>query len=51
MYVITRPLFPLFKKMKSVVTTGMIGKAMIATLDLPEIGPVIHPNDIRQLAE
>lgn len=48
-YVITRPLFPLFKKMKSVVTTTMVGKAMIATLDQPEFGPILHPKEIREL--
>lgn len=49
MYVISRPLFPLLKKMKSVVTTTMVGKAMIATLDLPETGPILHPKEIREL--
>lgn len=49
MYVILRPFFPLFRKMKSVVTTTMMGKAMIATLETPETGPILNPKEIRAL--
>ncbi|NVK03417.1 MAG: epimerase [Flavobacteriia bacterium] len=48
-YVVMRPFFPLLRRMKSVVTTSMLGKAMIATLEVPKVGPVINPKEIRAL--
>jgi len=35
-YIMTRPLFPLLKRMKSITTTSKLGKAMIQTLIAPK---------------
>ncbi|MCL3781926.1 NAD-dependent epimerase/dehydratase family protein [Prolixibacteraceae bacterium JC049] len=40
-YVITKPIFPLLKKMKSVTTSSQLGKAMIHVL--------FHPSELKHL--
>ncbi|CAG2533828.1 hypothetical protein MAR621_03874 [Maribacter dokdonensis] len=51
MYVITRPIFPLFRKMKSVTTTTRIGKAMINLIDYPQELKLLEGNDINTIAK
>lgn len=51
MYVITRPIFPLFRKMKSVTTTTRIGKAMINLIDHPQELKLLEGNDINTIAK
>lgn len=51
LYVLTRPIFPLLKKMKSVTTTQNIGKAMIALLEHPQHLKHLEGNDINRIAE
>ncbi|KAB2810177.1 NAD-dependent epimerase/dehydratase family protein [Phaeocystidibacter luteus] len=50
MYILFRPFFPLFRRMNSVVSTGMIGKAMIALVDGNRPSGIINPKDMRELA-
>jgi len=50
-YRIMRPLFPLFKKMKSVTTTSRIGSAMINGLKEPVPGvAILHNKQINAMA-
>ncbi len=49
-YVIMRPFFPLLKRMKSVVTTSMLGQAMIETLYANDLDPIVNPKQMRELA-
>lgn len=49
-YAITRPLFPLFKKMNSVTTTTKLGQAMINTLEAPKGKTILENSDINALA-
>lgn len=51
MYVITRPIFPLLKKIKSVTTTINIGKAMIYVSNHPQELKVLDGHQINQLAK
>lgn len=50
MYVLTRPIFPLLKRMKSVTTTIKIGKAMINLIDHPQALKLLEGNDINEVA-
>lgn len=49
-YAITRPLFPLFKRMNSVTTTTKLGQAMIKTLQAPKGKTILENSDINNLA-
>lgn len=51
MYVITRPLFPLFKRSKNVTTTTKIGQAMINTLSTNLKNKVLEPVEINEMAK
>jgi len=51
MYVLTRPIFPLFKRMKSVTTTINIGKAMINLIDHPQDLKLLEGHDINKVAD
>jgi hypothetical protein len=51
MYVITRPLFPLFKRSKNVTTTTKIGQAMINTLSTNLKNRVLEPVGINKMAK
>ncbi len=48
-YVIFQPLFFLFKKMKSVTTTTIIGQAMINTSETTKQFQVLEPVDINEM--
>lgn len=48
-YKITRPLFPLFKKSKSVTTTTGIGQAMINTLTTNSKNEILEPKAINEM--
>lgn len=50
-YTITRPLFPLFKRLKSVTTTTAIGKAMINSCFHPQESKRLEVAEINSLAE
>jgi uncharacterized protein YbjT (DUF2867 family) len=50
LYVITRPLFPLMKKMKSVTTSSNVGKAMINSVIFPQEIKILENRDINRLA-
>lgn len=50
-YAITKPLFPLLKKLKAVTTTTKLGQAMIHTLFTPTDKKVLENPDINVLAE
>lgn len=50
MYVLTRPIFPLFRKMKSVTSTINIGKAMINLIDHPHDLKFLEGADINEVA-
>lgn len=50
-YIITKPLFPLFRRMKNVTTTTNFGKAMINTLFFPQEEKIVHNPDINTLAK
>jgi len=51
-YVITRPLFPLLKRLKSITTTTRIGQAMINTMLLPQQQlRHLENSDINRMAE
>jgi nucleoside-diphosphate-sugar epimerase len=49
-YILTRPLFPFFRKMKNVTTTTSFGKAMINSLFHSKMGKILHNPDINKLA-
>lgn len=49
-YVITRPLFPLFRMMSNVTTTTLFGKGMVNTLFFPLSEKILHNADINRLA-
>ena len=51
LYVITRPLFPLMKRMKSVTTTTRIGRAMINLYDHPQSLKHLEGADINKVAD
>jgi nucleoside-diphosphate-sugar epimerase len=50
LYVITRPLFPLMKRMKSVTTTSRIGRAMINLYNHPQSLKHLEGADINMVA-
>jgi len=50
LYVITRPLFPLMKRMKSVTTTIKIGRAMINLYNYPQSLKHLEGGDINKVA-
>lgn len=50
MYAITRPLFPLFRKSKSVVTTTTIGLAMINSVSSRKKNEILEPPAINEMA-
>jgi nucleoside-diphosphate-sugar epimerase len=50
-YIITRPFFPLFRLMKNVTTTTLLGKAMVNTLFFPQEEKILHNPDINTLAK
>ncbi len=50
LYLITRPLFPLMKRMKSVTTTTRIGKAMINLYNKPQALKHLEGADINDVA-
>ncbi|GAL65090.1 NAD-dependent epimerase/dehydratase family protein [Algibacter lectus] len=50
LYVITRPLFPLMKRMKSVTTTSRIGRAMINLYNHPQSLKHLEGADINKIA-
>lgn len=50
-YIITKPLFPLFRKMKNITTTTLFGKAMVNTLFFPQENKILHNPDINKLAK
>ncbi|MEZ4989260.1 MAG: NAD(P)H-binding protein [Saprospiraceae bacterium] len=50
MYAITRPLFPLFKRSKSVTTTTRLGQAMINTLSGVGSKKILENPDINELS-
>lgn len=49
-YTLTRPLFPLFKRLKSVTTTTKIGQAMIQSLNTNLKNKVLEPVDINKMS-
>ena len=51
LYSITKPLFPIFKLMKSVTTTSNIGKAMINSCFFPQSLKHLEGNNINELAK
>ena len=51
LYVITRPLFPLMRRMKSVTTTIRIGRAMINLYDHPQSLKHLEGADINKVAD
>jgi len=51
LYVVTRPLFPLMKRMKSVTTTTRIGRAMINLYDHPQSLKHLEGADINKVAD
>lgn len=50
LYILTRPIFPLLKKMKSATSTINIGKAMINLKDHPQDCKLLEGNDINRVA-
>ncbi|WP_430934164.1 NAD-dependent epimerase/dehydratase family protein [Saccharicrinis sp. 156] len=50
LYMITRPLFPLMKRMKSVTTTSRIGRAMINLYNHPQSLKHLEGTDINRVA-
>lgn len=50
-YILTKPLFPLFRRMKNVTTTTKLGKAMINTLFFPTPTKILHNEDLNRLAK
>ena len=50
-YIITKPFFPLFRRMKNVTTSTNFGKAMINTLFFPQKEKILHNPDINTLAK
>lgn len=51
MYSITKPLFPVFRRMKNITTTTKLGKAMINTLFFPNSIKTLHNADMNILAK
>ncbi|MRX64735.1 NAD-dependent epimerase/dehydratase family protein [Maribacter luteus] len=51
LYVVTRPLFPLMRRMKSVTTTTRIGRAMINLYDHPQSLKHLEGADINKVAD
>ncbi|GEO19828.1 NAD-dependent epimerase/dehydratase family protein [Cyclobacterium qasimii] len=49
MYVLLRPIFPLFKKMKSTIGSSDLGKAMLLLVKSPKKIKVLEPYQIKQL--
>jgi hypothetical protein len=49
-YVVTRPLFPLMKQSKGIVTTTNFGKAMLNTLFFPQEKKILDNKDLNKLA-
>lgn len=50
-YKLLRPIYPMFKKLKSVTTTSRIGAAMLASLRNPIVGSaILHNQQINALA-
>lgn len=49
-YAISKPLFPLLKKMDSVTTSSKLGKAMINTVIFPQEGKHLTNSDINKLS-
>lgn len=49
-YVLTKPLFPIIKRMNSVTTSSKIGQAMINTVLHPQNIKILENRDINQLA-
>ena len=49
-YIITKPLFPLLRKMNSVTTTTRVGKAMINSVLFPQELKHLENSDINKLA-
>ncbi|MEH0153502.1 NAD-dependent epimerase/dehydratase family protein [Limibacter armeniacum] len=50
MYTVTKPLFPVFKKMDSVIQSPQIGQAMINSVLYPQQLKILENRDIRKLA-
>lgn len=50
LYKITKPLFPLMKKSKSIITTTSFGKAMINTIFYPQQNKTLTNIDLNKLA-
>ncbi len=50
LYIITKPIFPLLKRMKSVTTTTSIGRAMINIYDHPQKLKHLEGADINEIA-
>ena len=48
-YTLTRPIFPILKRLKSVTTTQTIGKAMIDLTENPKNIKILSGNDINSL--
>ncbi|NVK28475.1 MAG: NAD-dependent epimerase/dehydratase family protein [Flavobacteriia bacterium] len=51
MYLLLKPFFPVLRRMNSVVTTGMIGRAMIQLTQGNYPSGIINPKDMRELAK
>ena len=50
LYIISRPLFPLLRKVKSITTTTKIGKAMINSYHHPQTLKHLEGSDINEMA-
>jgi uncharacterized protein YbjT (DUF2867 family) len=50
-YVITRPIFPLLRKLSSVISSPMIGQAMINSVLHPSENKFLENKDIKELAQ
>ncbi|WP_339714906.1 NAD-dependent epimerase/dehydratase family protein [Cyclobacterium amurskyense] len=50
LYVLFRPIFPLFKRMKNTIGSSNLGKAMLLLLKSPNEKKVFEPYQIKQLA-
>ncbi len=49
-YLLTRPFYPLLKRIKSVTTTQNLGKAMIVLIENQQKLKILHGSDIENLA-
>lgn len=49
LYSLTRPIFPIMKKMKSVTSTQNIGKAMIGLIENPQNAKILVGSDINNI--